>query len=54
MKDLICTKCGEAKGTYSELVYSQGSLVCEKCKKENQEDDNKAFDRDMTIVRLDN
>ena len=50
-KNLICTMCGEVKETYSELVYSQGNLVCKDCKKITQKDDNKAFDRDMTIFR---
>ena len=47
-KNLICTRCGETKGTYSELVYSQGNLVCEDCKKIAQKDDDAAYDRFIT------
>ena len=47
-KNLICTRCGETKVTYSELVYSQGDLVCEDCKKIAQKDDDAAYDRFIT------
>ncbi len=43
-----CTICGEIKDTFSEMEYSQGSLVCRDCKKETLERDKKAFDRDMS------
>lgn len=45
--ELTCTRCHKKVGTYSEIVYSQGSKVCTDCKKETQADDNRAFDRDM-------
>ena len=53
MKDvnLTCTKCGETKETYSEIVYSQGDRVCKDCKKITQESDNRAFDRDMKLLK---
>jgi hypothetical protein len=47
LKNLKCTKCLQIQETYTELVYSQGSLVCLACKKDLQESDNRAFDRDM-------
>lgn len=46
---LTCTKCGDTKETFSELEYSQGSIVCLDCKKENLESDKIAFDRDMSF-----
>ncbi len=46
-KDLTCTRCGELKETYSEIVYSQGNRVCTDCKKETQQSDNYAFDSYM-------
>lgn len=46
-KHLTCTRCGEVKQTYSEIVYSQGDKVCLDCKKETLESDKRAFDRDM-------
>jgi len=48
---LTCTKCGELQGTHSEIVYSQGDLVCLDCKKENQQSDNNAYDRWATRPR---
>jgi len=50
-KKLTCTQCGDKKETYSDLVYSQGSLVCGECKKINSESDKKAFDRYITNRR---
>lgn len=46
-KDLKCTQCGITKEYLCEIVYSQGSKVCLKCKENNKESDKKAFDRDM-------
>lgn len=48
-EDLTCTMCHTRKETYSEIVYSQGSRVCTDCKILTQDDDNRAFDRDMAL-----
>jgi DNA-directed RNA polymerase subunit RPC12/RpoP len=47
-ENLTCTRCKKEVETYSEIVYSQGSKVCTDCKKETLEDDQRAFDRDMS------
>ncbi len=46
-KENQCTQCKEED--CSELVYSQGSLVCLPCKEINKESDKRAFDRDMSL-----
>lgn len=51
-KELTCTRCGDLKETYSELVYSQGSKVCLDCKKETQADDKRMFDQFMNTREL--
>ena len=43
-KDLTCTRCGDTKETYAEIVYSQGDRVCTNCKKELLPGDKLAFD----------
>jgi len=47
LKLLTCTRCGEVKERYSDLVYSQGDLVCTDCKKITLPSDKRAYDRDM-------
>lgn len=51
MKDLTCTQCRIIKEQYSNLVYSQGNLVCLECKEQDREADKAAFDRDVTVFR---
>jgi hypothetical protein len=41
---LTCTRCNKVSETYCGIVYSQGDRVCLECKKETQQDDNRAFD----------
>ena len=48
-KARTCTMCKKVVGTYSEIVYSQGSKVCTDCKKITQASDDAAFDRDMAM-----
>lgn len=52
-EELTCTMCHATKETYSEIVYSQGSWVCIKCKKETQRVDNAAFDNYMKSKIID-
>ena len=48
LKDkLTCTRCGDIKERYDQIVYSQGDKVCTDCKKITQMADNLAFDRYM-------
>lgn len=51
IKELTCSKYGEMKDTFSEIVESQGQRVCLSCKEENKESDKRAFDRDIIIFR---
>ncbi len=51
-RDLTCTQCNKVVETYSEIVYSQGDKVCLECKEDNQQGDNRAFDRDMDLRRF--
>jgi len=48
-KDLKCTQCEITKEYLYEIVYSQGNKVCLECKKNNEQSDKKAFDRDMSF-----
>jgi hypothetical protein len=50
--DLTCTRCGEIKETYSEIVYSQGNKVCLDCKEELKVSDKHVFDMDMRLREL--
>jgi hypothetical protein len=45
-KKLKCERCGKVQEPCSEMEYSQGDLVCLKCKEESKESDKRAFDRD--------
>lgn len=47
-----CTQCGYKAEFYSELCYSQGNKVCKKCKENNQESDNRAFDNYIYSRRM--
>lgn len=44
-KALTCTQCHDVKDYHSQLVYSQGDLVCLDCKEENKDSDKRAYDR---------
>ena len=52
LKELTCTMCKEVQETFSAIVYSQGDRVCKSCKKQTQESDNRAFDRDWYSDRI--
>lgn len=47
INQLTCSQCQDVQEMLSEIVYSQGTKVCLKCKLENNNADKKAFDRDM-------
>jgi len=49
LKQLTCSQCKDIKDRLDQMHYSQGSLVCEDCKKLNHDADKKAFDRDMKL-----
>lgn len=48
-EDFTCTICKKIVLYYCDIHYSQGEKVCEDCKKNNEQSDKKAFDRDMSF-----
>ncbi len=52
IKRRTCTQCGKVVETFSEIKYSQGDRVCKKCKEDNKEIDNRAYDNWATNRNL--
>ena len=50
--ELTCTRCDTEQETFSHITYSQGDRVCLSCKKITELADNAAFDRDMSLRRM--
>lgn len=52
-RQLTCTICKKKQEFYSEIVYSQGSLVCLECKKDTQYSDDRDYDSYIATRHLD-
>lgn len=51
-EELKCERCGKVQEVHAQMEYSQGDLVCLKCKEESKESDKTAFDRDWRLDRI--